>query len=300
MAKPVKVKGIIYAGKSRDFFAPGCDACGTYLFPVYDKPMIYYPLYTLMQADIRDVLIIVNRGDKKAFKRLLRTPFDVAPFLGVKISYVEVSPLEGVIKTLASCEKFLGSSPCVLILGDNIFYGTAMEDLLKNACEDAHNGYASIFAYKTNDSDKIFPVETDTFKRVTGLFVFPKGVSDLAKTYEIGQLEGLIDFLDKDVAAIASLLEEYNSKDLLKRNLLGYDHTWFNIDTYDDMLEAANFISFIQKNKKDVVCAPEILAIKKRWISPSVVQMYTRRINHAYSGKLIQKAIIRDEEDEEE
>lgn len=264
------VKGIILAGGTGTRLYPITEGTSKQLVPVYDKPMIYYPLSVLMQAGIRDILIITTPEDQTSFMRLLK---DGKQF-GINLNYIVQPSPDGLAQAFILGEKFIGDNPCAMILGDNIYYGNGLEKELQKSIENAVNGYATIFGYKVKDPERFGIMEIDEFNNVlsveekpkfpksdyaiTGLYFYPKGVSEIAKTIkpsERGELE------------ITSLNDCYLKGGKLKSSILGDGYTWFDTGTFSSLLDASNMIRTIEENKDIVVCCPEAVAFNKGWIS---------------------------------
>jgi glucose-1-phosphate thymidylyltransferase len=263
------MKGIILAGGSGTRLYPITKGISKQLMPIYDKPMIYYPLSVLMLAGIRDILVITTSEDQSGFKRLLS---DGSQF-GINISYVIQPSPDGLAQAFILGEEFIGDDACAMILGDNIYFGNGFVDMLKNARECAINGKASIFGYQVKDPQRFGIMELDDNRNVigveekplepksdyaiTGLYFYPKGVSELAKKVEPsarGELE------------ITSLNDMYLKKGILRAELLGGGFTWFDTGTNDSMMEASNMIQAIQRNNGKIICCPETIAYANGWI----------------------------------
>jgi len=241
------------------------------LLPVYDKPMIYYPLSTLMLAGIKDILIISTPNDTPRFEQLLGDGHQ----FGVNLSYcVQPSP-DGLAQAFILGEKFIGKDACAMVLGDNIFYGDGFSHYLQDAKENAENKKrATIFGYHVNDPERFGIVEFDKKGRVvsveekpehpksnyciTGLYFYPAGVSRMAKKVEPsarGELE------------ITTLNDMYLKKKKLDVQLLGRGYAWLDTGTMDSLVEAANYVQIISKRQNIVISAPEEIAYKYGWIS---------------------------------
>ena len=264
------MKGIILAGGAGTRLYPLTMVTSKQLLPVYDKPMIYYPLSTLMLAGIRDILIISTPTDTPRFENLLG---DGNQF-GISLQYkVQPSP-DGLAQAFLLGEEFIGDDACAMVLGDNIFYGNAFRKALKAAAKDAESGRATIFGYYVNDPERFGIVEFDENGKVlsveekpknpksnyciTGLYFYPKGVSAMAhevKPSARGELE------------ITTLNDMYLKKDLLDVQLLGRGYAWLDTGTMDSLVEASDFIQMIQKRQSIVISAPEEIAFINRWIS---------------------------------
>ena len=264
------MKGIILAGGAGTRLYPLTMVTSKQLLPVYDKPMIYYPLSTLMLAGIQDILIISTPEDTPRFEHLLG---DGSQY-GVHLSYkVQPSP-DGLAQAFILGEEFIGEEPCAMILGDNIFYGNGFSRILKDAADAAVNGKATVFGYYVNDPERFGIVEFDQDGNVvsveekpqnpksnyaiTGLYFYPKGVAAKAKEVRPsarGELE------------ITTLNEMYLQEGLLGVKLLGRGFAWLDTGTMDSLVEAADFIQMIEKRQGIKISAPEEIAYKYGWIT---------------------------------
>ena len=265
------MKGIILAGGSGTRLYPLTMVTSKQLLPIYDKPMIYYPLSTLMLAGIRDILIISTPQDLPNFERLLG---DGSQF-GIRLSYkVQPSP-DGLAQAFLLGEEFIGGDACAMILGDNIFYGNGFSRILKNAVKNAQeNGRATVFGYYVNDPERFGIVEFDEAGRVvsveekpahpksnyaiTGLYFYPGRVSSLAKQVRPsarGELE------------ITSLNDLYLQDGKLDVQLLGRGFAWLDTGTMDSLVDAADFVRMVEKRQGIKISAPEEIAYKNGWIT---------------------------------
>ena len=265
------MKGIILAGGAGTRLYPLTMVTSKQLLPVYDKPMIYYPLSTLMLAGIKDILIISTPNDTPRFEQLLGDGHQ----FGVNLSYcVQPSP-DGLAQAFILGEKFIGKDACAMVLGDNIFYGDGFSHYLQDAKENAENKKrATIFGYHVNDPERFGIVEFDKKGRVvsveekpehpksnyciTGLYFYPAGVSRMAKKVQPsarGELE------------ITTLNDMYLKKKKLDVQLLGRGYAWLDTGTMDSLVEAANYVQIISKRQNIVISAPEEIAYKYGWIS---------------------------------
>jgi len=264
------VKGIILAGGAGTRLYPLTMVTSKQLLPVYDKPMIYYPLSTLMLAGIRDILIISTPVDTPRFENLLG---DGSQF-GISLRYkVQPSP-DGLAQAFLLGEEFIGDDACAMVLGDNIFYGNGFRKMLKAATKDAEDGQATIFGYYVNDPERFGIVEFDENRKVisveekpknpkshyciTGLYFYPKGVSAMAhevKPSARGELE------------ITTLNDMYLKQNRLDVQLLGRGFAWLDTGTMDSLVEAADFVQMIQKRQSIVISAPEEIAYINKWIT---------------------------------
>ena len=287
------MKGIILAGGSGTRLYPITEGISKQLMPVYDKPMIYYPLATLMLAGIKDILVITTGEDQASFKKLLK---DGSEF-GIHISYVVQPSPDGLAQAFILGEEFIGDDECAMILGDNIFYGNGFNSLLEDAKKNAEKGYATIFGNQVKDperfgimeldGDKVISVEEKPKKpksnyAITGLYFYPKGVSKEANEItpsERGELE------------ITTLNDRYLKKGVLKAELLGEGFTWFDTGTFDSQLDAANMIRSSENNKDKVICCPEQIAYYKNWISKEKLQERANLLKKNTYGQYLQKLI---------
>ena len=264
------MKGIILAGGSGTRLYPLTRVTSKQLLPVYDKPMIYYPLSTLMLAGIRDILIISTPTDTPRFEDLLG---DGSHF-GIKLSYaVQPSP-DGLAQAFLIGKEFIGDDECAMILGDNIFYGNGFSKILKAAVANAEQGRATIFGYHVPDPQRFGVVDFDEDGKVlsveekpanpksnyaiTGLYFYPKGVSVMAEAVKPsarGELE------------ITTLNDMYLKQDVLDVQLMGRGFAWLDTGTMESLLEAAEFVHMVEKRQGIKISAPEEIAYRFGWIS---------------------------------
>ena len=265
------MKGIILAGGAGTRLYPLTMVTSKQLLPVYDKPMIYYPLSTLMLAGIQDILIISTPEDTPRFENLLG---DGSQF-GVSLSYkVQPSP-DGLAQAFMLGEEFIGDDACAMVLGDNIFYGNGFSKILRSAAANAEqDNRATVFGYYVNDPERFGIVEFDENGKVisveekpkvpksnyaiTGLYFYPSGVSKMAwqvKPSARGELE------------ITTLNDMYLQRGDLDVQLLGRGFAWLDTGTMDSLVEAADFVQMIEQRQGIKISAPEEIAFKNGWIT---------------------------------
>lgn len=265
------MKGIVLAGGSGTRLYPLTMVTSKQLLPIYDKPMVYYPLSTLMLAGIKDILIISTPTDTPRFEALLGDGSD----FGIKLSYkVQPSP-DGLAQAFLLGEKFIGDDACAMILGDNIFYGNGFGKILRTAAKNAEdNKRATVFGYFVNDPERFGVVAFDDNGKatsieekpanpksnyaVTGLYFYPVGVS--AKAHEVkpsarGELE------------ITTLNEMYLHEEILDVQLLGRGFAWLDTGTMDSLVEAAEFVKMVSERQGITVSALEEIAYLNEWIT---------------------------------
>lgn len=263
------MKGILLAGGSGTRLYPLTAVVSKQLLPIYDKPMIYYPLSTLMLAGIRDILLISTPEDLPRFQTLLG---DGSHF-GIRLSYAEQPRPEGLAQAFLIGEAFLGGEPCAMVLGDNIFYGGWFRKSLRTAAENARNGRATIFGYYVRDPERFGVVEFDRDYRilsleekprqprsnycVTGLYFYDGRAAELAKRLTPsarGELE------------ITDLNRLYWEEDRLRVQVLGRGFAWMDTGTVDSLMRAAVFVEAVQNRQGVVISAPEEIAYQADWI----------------------------------
>ncbi len=268
------MKGIILAGGSGTRLYPLTMVTSKQLLPVYDKPMIYYPLSTLMLAGIKDILIISTPQDLPNFERLLG---DGSQY-GMTLSYKEQPSPDGLAQAFLIGEAFIGDEPCAMVLGDNIFYGNGFSKLLLEAVANSAAGKATIFGYYVKDPERFGIVEFDENGKVisveekpqnpksnyciTGLYFYDKRVVEYAKQVKPskrGELE------------ITDLNRMYLEDGTLDVKLLGRGFAWLDTGTMDSLVEASDFVQMIQKRQGIEISAPEEIAFINGWISKEML-----------------------------
>ena len=282
------MKGIILAGGAGTRLYPLTMVTSKQLLPVYDKPMIYYPLSTLMLAGIRDILIISTPEDTPRFEHLLGNGSQ----FGISLSYcIQPSP-DGLAQAFILGEDFIGNDDCAMILGDNIFYGGGLGEKLNRAVDNAKAGQATIFGYYVNDPERFGIMELDEEERIvsveekpkqpksnyciTGLYFYPKGVSEKAKKVvpsSRGELE------------ITSLNDIYLQEQKLSGVILGRGFAWLDTGTMDSLVEAADFVQMIEKRQGVKISAPEEIAYRNGWIDKETLMVSAERYGKSPYGQ---------------
>lgn len=283
------MKGIILAGGSGTRLYPLTKITSKQLLPIYDKPMIYYPLSTLMLAGIKDILIISTPHDLPNFKQLLK---DGSQF-GINLQYKEQPSPDGLAQAFLLGEEFIGDDCCAMILGDNIFYGNGFGSLLKKVSENKEG--ATIFGYHVEDPERFGVVEFDPSGKVlsieekpeipksnyaiTGLYFYDKQVVKLAKQLKPsvrGELE------------ITDLNRLYLQKGQLDVQLLGRGFAWLDTGTTDSLLEAAQFVQMTEKRQSIKISAPEEIAYRLGWIDGETLLEAIKQYGKSTYGKHLQ------------
>ena len=284
------MKGIILAGGTGTRLYPVTQVISKQLLPVFDKPMIYYPLSTLMLAGIRDILVITIPSEQELFKKLLS---DGSQW-GISIDYAEQPAPEGIAQSLIIGREFIGKDRCALILGDNIFYGHGLTNYLKRAADQKHG--ATIFAYAVrdperfgvvsfNDRDEALTIEEKPEQpqsnwAVTGLYFYDNDAIDFAaglKPSGRGELE------------ITSVNNAYLERGTLRVEKLGRGFCWFDAGTHDSFLEAANFVRTVEQRQQLSIACVEEIAYRKGWIDEAAVERLAGRFGgNGYGEYLLQ------------
>lgn len=282
------MKGIVLAGGAGTRLYPLTMVTSKQLLPIYDKPMVYYPLSVLMLAGIRDILLISTPQDLPNFERLLG---DGSQF-GIQLSYkVQPSP-DGLAQAFLLGEEFIEDEPCAMVLGDNIFYGNGLGNLVRDAVSNAENGRATIFGYYVNDPERFGIVEFDENGKVvsveekpkhpksnyciTGLYFYPKGVSSLAAQVEPsarGELE------------ITTLNELYLKQGILDVQLMSRGYAWLDTGTMDSLVDAADFVRTIETRQSAQIAALEEIAYTKGWIDKDTLLKSAKRYGKSPYGQ---------------
>ena len=288
------MKGIILAGGSGTRLYPITMATSKQLLPVYDKPMIYYPLSTLMMAGIQDILLITTEEDQNNFKRLLGD----GERLGVHLSYVVQRVPNGLAQAFVLGEEFIGNNPCAMVLGDNIFYGAGLEEKLKKAKQNAFEGNATIFGYQVRDPKRFGILEFDQNNNVigveekpeypksdyaiTGLYFYPKGVSEMAKQVPLSA---------RKEYEITDLNRMYLKSLKLKAELLKRGYTWFDTGTFESMSEASNMIKSMETQGNRIIACPEEIAFEQGWLSEETINKILEKKPKNTYGEYLERVL---------
>lgn len=265
------MKGIVLAGGSGTRLFPITKGISKQLLPIFDKPMVYYPISVLMLSGIRDILIITTPDDASNFQRLLG---DGHTF-GVSLSYATQKHPNGLAEAFIIGRDFVGNDSVALVLGDNIFYGAGLERFLRGACENVQQGYATIFGYQVSDPSRYGVAELDPNTKavlsieekplmpksnyaVTGLYFYPNRVVDIARTItpsQRGELE------------ITAVNDTFLKEGALRLELFPSGYAWLDTGTYDSLSEAATFVEVIQKRQGLKIACLEEIAYRQGWIT---------------------------------
>lgn len=286
------MKGIILAGGSGSRLYPITLGVSKQLVPVYDKPMIYYPLTVLMLAGIREILLISTPADLPQFKRLLGD----GQQLGISMSYAEQARPEGLAQALTIGRDFIGDEPVALVLGDNIFYGQGFSAMLHKAARDAAGGRATIFGYHVSDPKRYGVVELDDDGRpvhieekpqsprsdlaVVGLYFYPRGSADVAagvKPSARGELE------------ITSVNEHYLRAGQLEVQAFGRGFAWLDTGTIDSLMEASAFVEAIEKRQGLLIASPEEVAYRRGFIDAARLRELAKPLLSTHYGQYLNR-----------
>ena len=289
------MKGIVLAGGSGTRLYPITKGVSKQLLPIYDKPMVYYPISALMLAGIRDILIISTPYDLPGFKRLLGDGSDY----GVHFEYAEQPSPDGLAQAFIIGEKFIGNDSACLVLGDNIFFGSGFSDMLEAAVKNAEElNKATVFGYWVDDPERYGvaefdrqgnclsieekPKEPKSNYAVVGLYFYPNKVVNVAKTIKPsarGELE------------ITTVNQEFLKDGELKVQLLGRGYAWFDTGTHDSLTEASNFVSTIEKRQGLKIACLEAIAYRRGWISEEKMRELAKPMLKNQYGQYLLKVI---------
>lgn len=289
------MKGIILAGGSGTRLYPITKGVSKQLLPIYDKPMIYYPLSVLMLAGIREILVISTPQDLPAFRRLLGDGSDY----GIELAYAEQPSPDGLAQAFIIGKEFIGNDSVCLVLGDNIFYGQSFSKMLKEAVENVEKGNkATVFGYYVNDPERYGVAEFDkegnvlsieekpaqpkSNYAVVGLYFYPNEVVEVARRIKPsarGELE------------ITTVNQEFLKEENLKVQLLGRGFAWLDTGTHDSLSEASTFIEVIEKRQGLKVACPEEIAFTKGWIDADKLKALAEPMKKNQYGQYLLKLL---------
>jgi glucose-1-phosphate thymidylyltransferase len=286
------MKGIILAGGSGTRLYPSTHIINKQLLPIYDKPMIYYPLSVLMLANIKDILIISTPEDINNFEKLLGNGEDY----GINLEYAIQEAPDGLAQAFIIAEEFIGNETVCLILGDNFFYGNGLSGLMQEASQ--LNDGAIVFGYQVNDPERFGVVEFDKNKKVisieekpsqpksnfavTGIYFYDNDVIEIAKNVkpsERGELE------------ITTVNQEYLKQKKLHVELLWRGYAWLDMGTHDSFIEASQFVQTIEKRQSHKIACLEEIAYKKNWISKEQLKKSVIRLYKSGYGKYLENIL---------
>ena len=288
------MKGIVLAGGSGKRLSPVTKGVSKHLIPIFDKPMIYYPISVLMMAGIREILIISTPEDFNSYKKLLG---DGSKF-GIKFEYKQQANPDGLAQAFIIGEKFIGTDPVCLILGDNIFYGHELNVLIKEAIEDPKK--ATVFGYPVKDPQRYGVIEFNkegevlsieekpnkprSNKAVVGLYFYPNDVIEISKKVKRSQ---------RGEFEITSINQSYLKKKNLHVKVLGRGFAWLDTGTHESLLEAGQFVHTLEKRQGLKIACLEEIAYNNKWISNKELLKQIEELSHTEYGQyLIQRYLI--------
>ncbi len=287
------MKGIILAGGSGTRLYPITKGVSKQLLPVYDKPMIYYPLSVLMLANITEILIISTPEDLPGFKRLLGTGKD----WGLSFEYAEQPSPDGLAQAFIIGEEFIGADDVCLVLGDNIFYGHGLPEILRAARKNVEmENKATVFGYYVNDPERYGVAEFDNTGKVTsieekpahpksnyavvGLYFYPNNVTEIAKNIKPS---------DRGELEITTVNQKYLKQSTLKVELMGRGFAWLDTGTHESLIEAGSFVETLQKRTGLMVSCPEEIAYKRQFINKEQLIQLAKPLSKNSYGQYLQK-----------
>lgn len=289
-------KGIVLAGGTGSRLHPLTLSVSKQLMPVYDKPLVYYPLGTLMLAGIRDILVITTPQDQSAFRQLLG---DGSQW-GLALSYAVQPRPEGIAQAFLIAADFIGNAPVSLVLGDNIFYGHGLQNLLCRAALPRRG--ATIFAYPVRDPERYGVVSFDAEGRavgleekppqpqsrhaVTGLYFYDNDVVDIARGL-VPSARGELEVTDVNKA--------YLARGDLQVEVMGRGFAWLDTGTHESLLDAANFIHVMQERQGLLISSPEEIAYRQGWIGPAELEAMAERCRNSSYGRYLRELLERGE-----
>ena len=285
-------KGIILAGGTGSRLWPVTRAVSKQLLPIYNKPMIYYPLGVLMMSGIREIMVINTPHEQDAFKRLLGDGAD----WGLSIQYVAQPSPDGLAQAFLLSEEFIGQDPCALVLGDNIFYGQSLQAQLRHAA--AHKSGATVFAYWVKDPERYGVVECNDAGEaisveekptvpksnlaITGLYFYDHEVVDIAKSVKPswrGELE------------ITSVNDVYLQRGTLRVERLGRGAAWLDTGTHEALIQATNFVETIEQRQGLMICCPEEISFRNGWIDGDQLMKLAEPLKKNQYGEYLESLI---------
>ncbi len=289
------MKGIVLAGGSGTRLYPITKGVSKQLLPIYDKPMVYYPISVLMLAGIREILIISTPQDLPAFRRLLGDGSD----FGVRFEYAEQPSPDGLAEAFLIGEEFIGNDSVCLVLGDNIFHGSGFSGILQQAVRDVEEeGKATVFGYWVNDPERYGVAEFDregnclsieekprvpkSNYAVTGLYFYPNRVVEIAKRIKPS---------DRGELEITTVNQEFLKTQSLKVQTLGRGFAWLDTGTHDSLAEASIFIEVIEKRQGLKIACLESIAYTKGWITAEKLRELARPMSHNQYGQYLLKVV---------
>ena len=290
------MKGIVLAGGSGTRLYPITKAVSKQLLPIYDKPMIYYPLSVLMLAGIRDILIISTNEDLPNYKKLLGD----GSSLGITLNYkIQKSP-DGLAQAFIIAEDFIGSDDVCLVLGDNLFYGYGLSGMLENAKYNLNKGKSTVFGYYVNDPERYGVAEFDDLGNVISISEKPKNpISNYAVvglyfyTNNVFNIAKNVKLSERGELEITSVNQEYLMQKKLKLELFGRGFLWLDTGTHDSLIEAGRFIESIEKTQGLKVACLEEISYRMNYINSNKLKKIAEGLNNSEYGKYLMR-LIRD------
>lgn len=288
MSPSVMRKGIILAGGMGTRLYPVTLAVSKQLLPIYDKPLIYYPLFVLMQAGIKDILIISSPADLPNYEKL----FGSGEKWGVRFSYKIQEHPAGIAQAFLIGEEFIGDAPVALVLGDNVFHGEGLGSLLREASNK--NDRSTVFAYKVQDPERYGVVEMDASGRalsieekplnpksklaVTGLYFYTNEVVQISKKLK-PSARGELEITDVNI--------EYMKKNLLDVATMGTGYAWLDTGTHDSLLDASNYVATLERRQGIKICCPEEASWRQGWISSDQLRELAKSLSKTTYGSYL-------------
>lgn len=289
----MNIKGIILAGGAGSRLSPVTKSVNKQLLPIYNKPMIFYPLSVLMLGNIKNILIVVNKGQKKSFNNILGDGSD----LGIRISYIEQDYPKGLPDAFILGEQFIKKSNIALILGDNFFYGSMLSPILKNAFKTSSG--AKIFLYPTKNPSSYGIVELDKRNKIKKILEKPKVTnSNLAITglyifdnNAVKYSKQILPSKRKELE-IVDLINIYKKKNNLKMTKLGRGSAWLDVGTFEDLHEANNFVQNVEKRQNYQIACIEEISLSKKWITKKNIKSRIKFYGNSSYSKYLKTLIV--------